>query len=465
MSYTAILGSAGATPGSIQPGVADSGHTGGIVWATAPNVFDIPRLIVEIALDPGPGLDAQQASTSLRLDNVTTPIGTGRLGAVPVWFEITKDVLHVDYTYGRTSGSLSDLAQPAVGTATITLDNFSGDYDPANPNGAYADGAGGTRLLPMRQVQIRAEWHGTTYYLWRGYIEDLTPDFGMSPSATMTCIDVLGVFALTTLPKLGSPAFAYDTTGVRVARILATISWPLSLMGVDAGSTQMSATDYGDTALALCQAAATADGGMMFADTRTGAVIFWGRHLMYSNPRSVTAQATFSDAVMAPAAIEYDTLRVSYGASTIANSVTVTRTGGTPQTATDATSQGLYFQRALPGAPSNLQMAYDADALSLAQWLLAQYKDPDLRISDITADVMTQNMWEEVLGLQLWDRIRVVRSYTSDYTYDKQLVVQGITHTIVPFQSWQIKLTTTTPSRIAPFLLDVSALDQAQYGY
>jgi len=140
-------------------------------------VFAQPRLIVEIAVAVGPNLDASKTGTpnGLVLNDPNTSLGTSVLGSVTVWTEITSDVLHLDLSYGRSAGPLSDLTQPLVGSANITMENFNGNYDPANPNGPFANGSGGTLLLPLRQVQIRAEWAGITYSLWRGYVEEYVP--------------------------------------------------------------------------------------------------------------------------------------------------------------------------------------------------------------------------------------------------------------------------------------------------
>jgi hypothetical protein len=60
-------------------------------------------------------------------------------------------------------------------------------------------------------------------------------------------------------------------------------------------------------------------------------------------------------------------------------------------------------------------------------------------------------MWPAILSLTLWDRIEVKRRYSSSYSFDKQLIVQGAAHTIVPFQSWSVKLNTQAPSTLSPF--------------
>jgi hypothetical protein len=416
-----------------------------------PAVFAMPRLIVEVAVMPGPNLDAKKTGTAnaLTLNDPSTSLGTSVLGSIAVWTDITSDVLHLDLFYGRSSGPLSELVQPLVGSANITLENFSGNYDPANPNGTFADGVGGTLLLPLRQVQIRAEWAGITYPLWRGYVEEYVPDYGAYPTTTMQCVGPLAILAAAPIPKV-DPDFGGERSGARIARILDRINWPTSLRDIDTGKTILPTTVYGDNALKLSQDIATAEGGLIFSSAQTGSIVFYDRTRLYNRSQALSTQATFSDAGTNNT-IDYLALVVSYGAATIVNSVTLSRTDGIAQTVEDVPSQVSYGKRELPNAPTGLQLTSDNQAQALANWYLQQYKDPGLRISEISLDGLPQEMWPAVLGLALWDRVDVSRRYSPSYSFDKQVLVQGITHTIVPYQSWAVKLNTQAPPTFAPY--------------
>jgi hypothetical protein len=169
-------------------------------------------------------------------------------------------------------------------------------------------------------------------------------------------------------------------------------------------------------------------------------------------------QAVFDD-TSANNTIDYLGMTVSYGAATIANLVTMNRVDGVAQTVGDAVSQLAYGKRELPNAPTNLQLTSDNQTWAVANWFLQQYKDPDLRVSEITAEGLPQNMWPAMLALTLWDRIEVKRRYSAAYSFDKQLIVQGVTHTIVPFQSWSVKLNTQAPSALSPFSFPLMILN------
>jgi hypothetical protein len=455
-----------STTGLFGTGRFGDGTFGGGTGSVVPpppltTVFGMPRLIVEIAVTPGPNLDASKTGTpnGLQLNSPNTSLGTSVLGSVRVWTEITSDVLHLDYSYGRSSGPLSDLTQPLVGSANITLENFDGNYDPANPNGTFANGSGGTLLLPLRQIQVRAEWAGITYPLWHGYVEEYAPDYGTYPTVVLQCVGPLALLAAAPVPKVDPPTYGGERPGARINRILDTVNWPTSLRDVDPGHVAaMPNAVFGDNALRLCQDVAIAEGGMIFSSGQLGAITFYDRDRLYKTSRSLSVQAVFGD-TDANNTIDYLGIAVSYGAATIANSITLNRVGGIAQTADDATSQFSYGRRELPGAPSDLQLTSDNQTLAVANWFLQQYKDPDLRVSEISIDGLPQSMWPAILALTLWDRVEVKRQYSPAYSFDKQLIVQGITHTIVPFQSWSVKLNTQSPTTLAPFDFPQMILD------
>jgi hypothetical protein len=423
-------------------------------------VFAQPRLIVEIAVAVGPNLDASKTGTpnGLMLNDPNTSLGTSVLGSVTVWTEITSDVLHLDLSYGRSAGPLSDLTQPLVGSANITMENFSGNYDPINPNGTFADGSGGTLLLPLRQVQIRAEWAGITYPLWRGYVEEYVPDYGASPTTTLQCVGPLALLAAGPVPKVDPPLWGGEKSGARINRILDVINWPNSLRDIDIGNTVMPAAVFGDNALRLSQDVAIAEGGLLFTSAQTGSVTFYDRNRILNAPRSLIVQAIFGD-TGTNNTIDYLDLVVAYGAATIANSITMNRVDGVAQTAADSASQLAYGIRELPNAPTSLQLTSDNQTQAVANWYLQQYKDAKLRITGVDLEGLSQNVWPAILGLTLWDRIEVYRRYSPSYSFDKILTVQGITHTIVPFQSWSVKLNTQAPSGMSPFSFPPMVLD------
>ncbi len=82
------------------------------------------------------------------------------------------------------------LAEP--GQATLVLDNSSQRFSPD-----YSSGILYGKLLPRRPFRLRATDGVTTWTVWRGFIESISPDAGSygKRQVTITCVDMLTVLA------------------------------------------------------------------------------------------------------------------------------------------------------------------------------------------------------------------------------------------------------------------------------
>jgi hypothetical protein len=150
----------------------------------------------------------------------------------------------------------------------------------------------------------------------------------------------------------------------------------------------------------------------------------------------------------------------------LANVVSVTRTGGSTQTASDATSISTYFERNL--VRDNLLMETDAVALDYANAVLATRKDADLRIKGITID-STADVTATVnaaLDTDFFQPIQVTRAQPGGGSITRNLTVQGIRHNITTTRF----LTTfnTAEPLVEGFILDNSTygvLDTSPLGF
>jgi hypothetical protein len=138
------------------------------------------------------------------------------------------------------------------------------------------------------------------------------------------------------------------------------------------------------------------DGTLTFLDTAHRSVSPWN-----------TVQATFDDEGTA-GTLPYTDIDVDYSESFLMNEWNVTRDGGLLQTARDTTSIAKYFKRSqsLNGMP----MVSDANALTVAQALLAKYKEPLQRILNLTLDTSIPDVTEAVMRLDIGSRIRIFRT-------------------------------------------------------
>jgi hypothetical protein len=107
----------------------------------------------------------------------------------PVWTEISQYVRQISIRRGRQD----DLQQFGPGTASLVLDNRDRLFDPFNSSGAnYAN------LKPRKQLKIVANWNGTEYPLYRGYVSGWPVEYtdgGLDSTVTIECFDLLGLLA------------------------------------------------------------------------------------------------------------------------------------------------------------------------------------------------------------------------------------------------------------------------------
>jgi len=106
--------------------------------------------------------------------------------------------------------------------------------------------------------------------------------------------------------------------------------------------------------------------------------------------------------------VNYTNIGVIYGTENLTNRVTVTRLGGTPQTADSTRSQAAYGIAAT--SKDGLLLTTDAEALALASYLTGIYKDPELRINEVTVALEDKNdvQVDRLTAIEIGDVVQVV---------------------------------------------------------
>jgi hypothetical protein len=400
---------------------------------TTPDIT-LPQLIVEAGLIPDSPV---QAGAVLRLDDVTFGLlGTGTLGTAITWTDISQWV--TAFTVSRPSTRLQGpLYNFQAGTASVTLDNSDGRFDPDNLSGPYVS-AGITQLAAMVPVRIRASFMSVSYSPWSGFADGWLPAAvsyeGGYAELTVPATDAFKVLAGITLPAAAS-AGSGENAGARVNRVLDAARWYTSgdRRAVDAGSSALQATTLGDTALNLMQAASDAEIGQLYVNG-SGAVTFRARRSLLTDARSATVQAVFGDL---PGTVQSAGTELAYAAvqrasddTTIANDVQATRTGGALQEVQDAASIRKYlFPRSYSRA--DLILSDDPTTLLWAQWVLYVSARGEDRFESLQVDPAADpvSLWPQVLGREPGDRIQVWQrpaGLASPVT--KDCFIAGITH-------------------------------------
>jgi len=352
-------------------------------------------------------------------------------------------------TTQRGRNALADQFQP--GTMSLRILDQNGAFNPQNTSSPYY-----TYLTPMKKVQITATYSGVTYPVFSGFITSYITTYPKeTDGVAYTTIQAVDAFQLVNNAQISTVtgATAGDLSGTRINQILDQISWPATMRDVDAGLTTMQA-DPGTfrTSLAAMQTVTDSEYGAFYVDA-SGSFVF--------QDRSVTAGSiggtptTFADN---GTGIAYAEVNWILNDVLIYNKATITRTGGTPQVASNQASIDKYFLQSyyLDG----LLMQTDAVALDYAQAYVASRAETSIRCDSVLLDLYTDNYNTGIiaaLSLDFFDPIKVITTQPGGSTIEKTLQIFG-TRTVITPNSWKVQFTTLEP------VIDAFILNDTIYG-
>lgn len=340
--------------------------------------------------------------------------------AVPSWTDYPTALMLFSIRRGRQH----ELDRMEAGTSTIVLLNTSGLLWPNVT----------ATIKPCQRINIRATYNAITYDLYTGFIESWQPDFILRPIKgavmVLTCTDLIGAFASL---NLNSAGYAEELSGTRVHNVINDLAW-LGAHDLDAGQSSVIATGalVNENAMSHLGDVQLAEQGIVFVQG-DGDVEFQDRHARLKAPYLVSNGIFGDDA----GELGYHAIEFAYDNTYIYNDVRMTREGGAEQTASDATSQLAYGKRTL--SRTGLQLVSNAEALSQAQYLLSQYKDPAMRVRAIIIrpGVSEASLYPLVLGLDISARITV---RLNQAVIDEDYHIEGISHDFdASTQMWETK--------------------------
>lgn len=350
----------------------------------------------------------------------------GTSANVPVDF--SNKTRKVSISRGRTRV----LDKFEAGICSIELVDLDGSLDPSS--GTYD-------IKPLHQVRVAATYGGSKRFLFSGYIVSWTYNFKKGAAAAFLSLQCMDGFRLLNLAKFTTVTggAAGQTTGTRLGEVLDAINWPASQRDIDSGDTTVQADSATERA--------ALDAVQLLAETELGGVFMTGDGDLKFVSRSESIKALdgtptiFNDN---GTNIGYEGIQLQIDERLLRNKISVTRSGGSAQVVSDATSITNYFERNLNR--SGLLMQTDSEANSQANAILGARKDPDLRVRELKIDATEDNAARvaAALDLDFYSPITVNRSYPAGTTTQKTLTVQGIQHTITP-SSFKTTFTTTEP--------------------
>lgn len=342
------------------------------------------------------------------------------------------------------------LAKFEAGTATVDIYDQNGDWNPANTSSPYYGD-----LIPLRKIQIYADYNGTRYYLFTGFITNYITNFSIGTDevsrVTFQCVDAFRLFngALVTTIA-GSPAG--QLSGARVNAILDAIDYPSTLRDIDTGDSTLQA-DPGTERDALTALRTVEDSelGGFFIDAE-GRATFLSRSAIISSLGSVSYD--FSDD---GTGIAFQNAQVNYDADILLNDVTITRSGGTAQNAFNQTSIDTYFTHS--GTRSGVLIQTDAESLEMAEMILSTRSDVELRVDSVDLNLEDGDDVARVdagLNVELLDAATITKAMPGSSSVTQTVLVQGIWHDFT-----NKKMTTTLytgESLVTGFILDSQVL-------
>lgn len=318
--------------------------------------------------------------------------------------DITANVLSANISRGRSS----NMAHMDMGSASLTLKDMTGLYNPENSGSALSGS-----LVPMKALRIRATFSAATYGLFYGFISRIEHD----PGRRQSYIEAVDLFEWLSLVRPTIAEQSNKSPDYIIGLVLDQANW------TDAGLRSLAASrdnipswsaNGSKSAITLIQEILNIERGIFFVDG-DGVATYQTRAIHYANGAAV---ATF-DSIR-------EGMRSAVEKDRIINRQSVTKTGGTEQTASDATSQAAYGIRD-GSAISSSYLESDGVAGQLANFLVAMNKDPRSPARDVALIASTDALLIQQLSREIGDLVTVSEPQGGTSFTGR---IQGIRHDI-----------------------------------
>ena len=321
-----------------------------------------------------------------------------------------------------------------AGNCTVRVIDQDGNFNPQNVNSSFYP-----LLTPLRKIRVAATTATTQHFLFSGYVDSYNYTYPTGQElgyVDIVCSDAFRLFQMANVATI-TGATAGQTTGTRITKILDQVSFPTSMRITDTGSTTVQADPATSrTALAALKAAEFAEQGAFWIRT-DGTAEFKDRTDVVGS--LAAAPIEFDQTTGIP----YSDLKYAFDDKLIINQASMTRIGGTAQTATDATSSAKYF----PHGATLTEMLPETDAqvLDIAKIYVATRAETSIRIDAMTVDLLDTDVpTDTMIGLDYFDNVKITNVQPDGSTIVKTLQVQGLAWDITP-NSMKCTITTLEP--------------------
>lgn len=348
-------------------------------------------------------------------------------------------------------GRQDQLSVFSAGNASITLLNNDRRFDPTNEDSPYWDSTlGQSGVTPRRKVTVLLG----SETIFTGRITDIDLSYATGKSQDISEVTITAADDFVLLANAYTTADVTPTSELSGARMNYLLALPeVAYSGstdIDPGTAILGTyqIDANSNILNYAQAIATAEQGAFFM-ARDGTLTFTDR----TSAVFASSVGSFSDDD--GSGIKYQELGILYGQEFLYNKVVVTRETGAPQVSNDAASQTEYGISTL--SLSNLLLADDTAALTLANDLLNLYAEPAYRFDNMALMVSSFASGDRLTcnQLELNDTITVERNYQTGTpaSVSKYQNVERLRHVITP-SSHRLEIAMSDAYILNVFLLD-----------
>lgn len=418
--------------------------------------------------------------------------GEPALGTAPAWVQLdsgTASWTVSEWTVSR--GRASELDKTPGGSATITIHDQDGSFDPSNTGGPFYG-----ELDPMTQAAIRFENPVTAElrYLFKGWISEFPTDMHKTTRVSVTELELVDGFDIfnglemapthhgTTTPT-GSEGDIYfpPTTGTaqvqgRLNFALDQVGWPAEWRHIFSGNVDLQGVIYArrESLLNVLQDAADAEfpGVANVFMSRRGTLVFRGRYARFSpedyeatdddlreGPAGIGGRIRFwtaggrpetdsgtADAYISDLSWRRSKLDVINAALALPNGVSDTDVPGALYKDDTSTAQygwrSVSFENLLveEGNTPPGQTAVEECEL-FAEYYVENFKQPKTRITRLVfrglplEDPAAEGTWALICGVEIGDVITVRTSHFGTAGgFDEDYFVEGIRYTCRPAQ-------------------------------
>lgn len=363
------------------------------------------------------------------------------------------DISDIVITANTRRGRSRELDKIEAGYAVITVIDENGDFNPDNDASPYYG-----KLKPGNKIRLYPDYNdgtGSFRYpdIFTGYVFNYGTRFSMGVNQanqiTIEAYDAFKIFNSVSITEVTNSTTG-DSSDERIDQILDEINWPAGLRLFETSALSL-ADDQGNlrTVLDAIRQVEDTEVGLVFVNG-SGIVEFKNRTTANSQPDYNSAYKFSDDGLET----SYNDLRLTQNDDVLINRVTVKSfNNSTEVTVFDSTSETTYFSRS--AERGNVLLTSTTDLTSVANQLLANYKDSSLQIERIILNLSEYEQIDRVIAGLYFDifeiPIWIKKTLPGNTSITRLGYLQGVNHDITP-NSWLVTGFTGVTSFFDPYI-------------